>query len=280
MYRLTPEQQLSVIHLLVEGNSIRSAQRLTGIHRDTIMRLLVEVGTKCREFLDQRMRNLHLQHLECDEIWTFVKKKQGRLTQEQASDTRIGDQYLFIAQDQSTKLIPTFVLGKRTAENAQMLMQELSERIVTPMLHEPGPRPQISTDGFNAYPLAVDLAFATTVDYGVIVKDYQESEQPGRYGPPDMTGAVRLVVNGNISRYSICTSHVERNNLTIRTFMKRFTRLALGFSKKLENLAAAVALFISYFDYCWVPSTLSGTPAMAARIAGHPWTLRELLAAL
>lgn len=280
MNTLSREEQLTVLHLMVEGNSLRSITRLTGVHRTTVMKLLVRVGTQCRAFLDRRMRNLHLQHLECDEIWTFVKKKQGWLTQEQAADTRLGDQYLFIAQDQATKLIPTFVLGKRTAENAQMLMQELSERIVTPMLHEPGPRPQISTDGFNAYPLAVDLAFASTVDYGVIVKDYQESEQPGRYGPPQMTGALRQVINGNISRYSICTSHVERNNLTIRTFMKRFTRLALGFSKKLENLAATVALFVAYFNYCWMHGSLTGTPAMAAGIAGHPWTLDELLRAL
>jgi IS1 family transposase len=177
-------------------------------------------------------------------------------------------------------LIPSFVLGKRTAENAQMLMQDLAERIVTPSPGQPHAKPQISTDGFAAYPFAVDLAFGNTATYGVLIKDYQESEQPGRYGPPDMTGAIRLVVSGGISRYSICTSHVERNNLTIRTFMKRFTRLALGFSKKLENLAAAIALFIGYFNYCWMPKTIPGTPAMAAQIAGHPWTLEELLAAL
>lgn len=154
MNRLSPEQELFVINLLVEGNSIRSTQRLTGIHRDTIMRLLVRVGNQCRAFLDRKMRDLTLTHLQCDEIWTFVKKKQGRLSPVQAEDTTLGDQYLFIAFDEDTKLIPSFVLGKRTAENAQMLMQDLSERIVTPRLHEPDPKPQISTDGFPAYPLA------------------------------------------------------------------------------------------------------------------------------
>ncbi|MDE2098102.1 MAG: hypothetical protein KGL39_12685 [Patescibacteria group bacterium] len=277
MNRLSKQEQLTVLHLLVEGNSLRSITRLTGIHRTTIMKLMVDVGTICRAFLDQRMQNLHLQHIECDEIWTFVHKKQGRISAEQASDITIGDQYLFIGLDKDTKLIPSFVLGKRTAENAQMLMQYLSQRIIHPVLGHPGERPQISTDGFNAYPLAVDLAFADTASYGVLIKDYAEREQPGRYGPPEMTGTVRMVIQGPIHRRSICTSHVERHNLSIRTFMRRFTRLALGFSKKLENLAACVCLYIAYYNFCWLHSSLVGTPAMAAGIAGHPWTLEELI---
>lgn len=115
------------------------------------------------------------------------------------------------------------------------------------------------------------------VDYGVIVKNFRESEQPGRYGPPEMVDAERRVVTGNISRRSICTSHVERHNLSIRTFLRRFTRLALGFSKKLANLEATVSLYVAYYNFCWMHSSLTGTPAMAARIAGHPWTLAELL---
>jgi hypothetical protein len=139
------------------------------------------------------------------------------------------------------------------------------------------PKPQISTDGFNAYPNAVDMAFAGTVDYGVLVKDYQQAEQPGRYGPPTMTGAIRQVITGTIDRFSICTSHVERHNLSIRTFMRRFTRLALGFSKKLENLEACIALYLAYYNFCWMHGSLPGTPAMAAKLTGHPWTLEELM---
>lgn len=206
-----------------------------------------------------------------------MRKKQHRLTNQEVSNTSIGDQYLFVALDLETKLIPSWVLGKRTAENAQALMADLAERIVAPPLFSQGSRLQISTDGFNAFPNAVDMAFAGTVNYGVLIKDYQPAEQPGRYGPPEMVGAVRQVITGGIDRFSICTSHVERHNLSIRTFMRRFTRLALGFSKKFANLEAAVALYLAYYNFCWMHSSLPGTPAMAARIAGHPWTLEELL---
>lgn len=276
---LSRSEQLSVLHLLVEGTSLRSITRLTGIHRTTAIKLMVRVGTLCRDFMDQRMRNLELTHLQCDEIWTFVRKKQHRLKPQEVSNTLIGDQYLFVALDQDTKLIPAWILGKRTAENTRAFMVDLAERIVTPPLFSPEPKPQISTDGFNAYPNAVDMAFAGTVDYGVLIKDYQQAEQPGRYGPPEMVGAVRQVITGSIDRFSICTSHVERHNLSIRTFMRRFTRLALGFSKKLENLDAAIALYLAYYNFCWMHGSLNGTPAMEAGIAGHPWTLAELLRA-
>jgi len=274
---LSRQEQLSILHLLVEGASLRSITRLTGIHRTTAINLMVRVGTQLAAFMDERMRNLDLWHLECDEIWTFCRKKQHRLTDQEILNTSIRDQYLFVALDLETKLIPSWVLGKRTAENARALMVDLASRIVTPPLFSREPRPQISTDGFNAYPNAVDLAFAGTVDYRVLIKDYQPAEQPGRYGPPEMIGAVRQVITGRIDRFSICTSHVERHNLTIRTFMRRFTRLALGFSKKLPNLEAAIALYLAYYNFCWMHGSLPGTPALAARIAGHPWTLEELL---
>jgi len=274
---LSREEQLSVLHLLVEGVSLRSITRLTGIHRTTIANLMLRAGSAVRSLMDVRMHNLHLKHLQCDEIWTFCLKKQGRLRPHEAGNQTIGDQYLFIALDEETKLIPSFVIGKRTAENAQMLMEDLSERIVTPDLLEPVPRPLISTDGFNAYPDAVEMAFATTVDYGVIIKDYRQVEQPGRYGPPEMVSSTRQVITGAFDKREICTSHVERHNLSIRTFMRRFTRLALGFSKKLENLAAATALYIAHYNYCRYHSSIRATPAMAARIAGHIWTLEELL---
>jgi IS1 family transposase len=274
---LSPWDQLTVLNLLVEGNSLRSITRLTGIHRTTVVKLMIRTGQRLREFMDRRFRNLNLQSLQLDEIWTFVLKKQAHLKPAERDDPALGDQFLFIALDEETKLIPTFLLGKRTAENTQAFMDDLATRIVVPPLFDPRPRPMISTDGWAAYPNAVDNAFGGAVNYGTIIKDYTESEQPGRYGPPEMCGAVRNVIQGDFSRWDICTSHVERHNLSIRTFLRRFTRLALGFSKKLECLDACVCLYIAYYNYCWMHSSLPGTPAMAAGIAGHPWTMQELL---
>jgi hypothetical protein len=146
-------------------------------------------------------------------------------------------------------------------------------------LFEEGPRPRISTDGWQGYPNAIDNSFAGRADYGQIIKTFQESPQPGRYGPPVLIDTERRVIFGSVEERIICTSHVERSNLTIRTFLRRFTRLALGFSKKLENLEACIALYVAHYNYCRVHNSLNGTPAMEAGIAGHPWTLEELLEA-
>ncbi len=233
-------------------------------------------GARLRGFLDRRMVNLRLKHVQCDEIWIFYLKKQGQLKPHEVGNDRIGDQYLFVALDEETKLVPSFVVGKRNTANTEALMDDLARRIVVPPLFQPGPRPMVSTDGWAAYPNAVDGAFGGGVDYGTIIKDFTEPEQPGRYGPPEMTGAVRTVIQGGVSKWEICTSHVERHNLSIRTFLRRFTRLALGFSKKLENLAACVALYVAHYNFCRMHGSLLGTPAMAARLTGHPWTLEEL----
>jgi IS1 family transposase len=276
---LSREEAISVLHLLVEGNSLRSVQRLTGVHRDTAARLMVRAGERCRALLDSRMRGLLLNHVQCDEIWTFVKKKQGRLTEEERRDDTIGDQYLFVALDEETKLIPAFTLGKRNGETTARFIDDLAERVVHRESFQLGHHPQISTDGWQSYPLCIEDAFGSSARYGVIVKSYEQAEQPGRYGPPVLINTERRAVTGPLDLYSICTSHVERSNLTIRTFLRRFTRLALGFSKKLENLEACIALYVAHYNFCRPHGSLRGTPAMAARLTGHPWTLAELLAA-
>jgi len=277
---LKREKQLQVIHMLVEGVSLRSVERVTGVQKKTAMRLMVRFGQACRDFLDQQMRGLELHHLECDEQWTFCRKKQGQLKDHEKDNPRIGDQYLWLAIDQDTKLIPTFIIGKRSADMARRFMVDLANRIALPTPMDIGERagivPQISTDGFNAYPEAVDLAFGAYCRYGQIVKDYRNADQPGRYGPPELIGTDRREVFGPIDLRSICTSHAERVNLTTRTLMKRFTRLSLCFSKKLENLAAAVAIYVSYYNFCWMHASLNGTPAMAAGVASHPWSIEEL----
>jgi len=261
---LPREKQIEVLHHLVEGNTLRSTARLSGVHRTTIMNLMVTFGQRCKAYMDARLRNLTLDHIETDEIWTFVAKKQGRLQpEEKAGRCDIGDEYLWTCLDQKTKLVVSFLVGKRSADNARKLMVDLSHRLVMPKPHDSdahGYKPggfvhitQISTDGFAAYPEAVDLAFSPYAKYGQIIKDYRNSDQPGRYGPPEMVGTERKGIFGINEREerTICTSHVERHNLTIRTLMKRFTRLSLGFSKKLENLEAACAMFLAYYNFVW-----------------------------
>jgi IS1 family transposase len=272
---LPQEKQQAIIHLLVEGNSIRSIERLTGVHRDTIMRLAVRVGGKCKNFLNAWQRNLKLRHVQCDEIWTFVGCKQHNINKTLVRIPEMGDQFLYVAFDQDTKLIATFAIGKRTVETTQAFMYDLADRIVSDA-------PQLSTDGFNAYPNAVRNAFGDEVAYGQVIKEFAEPVQPGRYGPPVLVASERRQITGltDIDLRSICTSHVERNNLTIRHFIKRFTRLTLCFSKKLENLAAAVALHVAYYNFCRIHGSLRITPAMAAGITDHVWELDELLAAI
>src|SRR5205814_3569457 len=186
-------------------------------------------------------------------------------------------QFLFVALDQMTKLVPTFVVGKRTRQVTEAFALDLASRMVTPQLGGKGDRPLISTDGWRAYPGAIDLAFADTVRHGVLIKDYEQSEQPGRYGPPVLVGETRRPLSPGLNPAAICTSHVERHNLSIRTFMRRFTRLALGFSKKLPNLTAATALYVAHYNFCRWHGTLNKTPAMAAGLTGHQWTMIELL---
>jgi IS1 family transposase len=273
---LSREEQVAVLHLLVEGNSLRSVTRLTGTNRTTAIKLMLRAGERLREFLDARMRRLQLDHLQCDEIWTFVLKKQMRVLPEEESD-EIGDMYLYVALDQMTKLIPAFMIGKRTRDITERFMIDLSGRIDTPQLSGRGFRPQISTDGWPAYPRAIDLAFADTVRHGVLIKDYQASEQPGRYGPPELVGEIRRPMSPGLHPSAICTSHVEGHNLSIRTFMRRFTRLALGFSKKLDSLAAATALYVAHYNFCRRHGSLRMTPAMTARQTDHFWSMDELL---
>jgi len=279
---LSREDQIQILRMLVEGNSLRSVTRLTGVHRTTVMKLMVTFGERCRAFLDRTQRGLSLRHVECDEIWTFVAKKQGRLKDDEKGNTEIGDQFLYVAQDQDSKLIVTYAIGKRNSDVTDAFIADLADRMELPEASADwSDKPQISTDGWHAYPGAVIDAFGSKANYGQIVKAYNNAEQPGRYGPPTMIDSDRRRVVGVDNLRTICTSHVERNNLTIRTFMKRFTRLSLGFSKKLANLNAAVALHVAYFNFCWRSRENKGgrqrlTPAMQVGITNELWTMERL----
>jgi len=286
--RMSIEKRNTILRLLVEGNSVRSICRLMQTNIPTVLRQLLWAGEHCKALMAARFHDLELTHLECDEIWTFCQKKQSRLTiDERRERSDIGDVYVWSALDQQTKLIPAFVVGKRSADNARKLMLMLASRLTRPQPHasdahgytRPGYQTvtQISSDGFAAYPEAVDLAFGPYVKFGTIIKDYKNAVMS--YTPSEMVGTVRRGVFGigPSEERSICTSHVERNNLTIRTFMKRFTRLSLGFSKKIENLEAAVNLHMAYYNFCWRPGTMRITPAMAAKVTDTLWTFDDLM---
>lgn len=282
------EKRNTILRLLVEGNSIRSVCRLLGTNIPTVLRQLHWAGEHCRRLMDERFRNLTLTHLECDEIWTFCLKKQGRLTVEEKAERHdIGDVFLFTALDQQTRLIPCYRVGKRTGDNARRFMVDLASRLIQPKPHDSdrhayqrgGYKPivQISCDGFSGYPESVDLAFGPLAKMGVIVKDFRNAALP--YHPSEIIGTQRRAVFGmrEDETSTICTSHVERNNLTIRTFMKRFTRLALGFSKKLANLEDAIALHMAYYNFCWRPGRMRITPAMAASVTHTLWSFNDLM---
>lgn len=285
------------LRLLVEGNSLRTTQRITGLHVATICKLLVYVGDKCRDFLDERMRGLTLTHLQFDEQWTYVYKKQSRLTiDERAERADVGDIYLWTCIDHKTKLLPCYRIGKRSADNARRFMLDVSRRLNWPKPHQSDahafgqggyqPIVQISTDGFAAYPEAVDLAFGPYARYGTIQKEYRNAKII--YTPSEMVGTKRTGVRGigDSEKRTICTSHVERLNGTQRLFLKRLNRLTYCFSKKLRNLEASFALFAAWYNYCWQTRRpgKSGqkrpTAAMMAGLAGHVWSFDELFAAV
>jgi IS1 family transposase len=269
------EKRNTILRLLVEGNSIRSTCRLMGSQIHTVLRQLEWAGQHCEALLNDRLQGLTCRHLEVDEIWTYVGRKQANLTiEERATRSDVGDLYLFTAQDQDSRLIACHLLGKRSADNTRRFMVRLADNLTQP---DGGYGcPQISVDGFPAYPEAVDLGFGKDCKLGVIIKEYRNSRL--QYDPSEIVGTKRKRMRGAIEDRSICTSHVERNNLTIRTFMKRFCRLTIGFSRKIENLEAAVNLHMAYFNFCWRPGTMKVTPAQAAGLTDHCWTFDELLA--
>ena len=279
--RLSKEQTLSILRCLVEGNSIRSTERITGVTRNAIMNVLTKVGNACHDYLDARMNNLDLEHVQADEIWTFVGKKDKNLTPKEKREKQLGSQYLFIGFDHHTKLIPSFKLGKRNDQTTQEFVDDLASRMWIAPDTVGEQRPQISTDGWPSYQSTIENSFTGTVRHGVLIKRYSNPEV-GRYAPPTLRNTNRIDTDGQIDEATICTSHVERHNCTIRQFIKRFTRLTLGFSKKLDNLKAAISLHVAYYNFCWrlrekgKSGKLTPTPAHQANLTDHTWTIEEL----
>ncbi len=266
---LNLEKQIQVLNCLIEGASIRSIERITGIHRDTIIRLMVRVASNCGRIMDEKFINLHCEEIEVDELWGYVGKKQKHVSKTDNA-REVGDQYIFVALDAKTKLVPSFLVGKRSAENTVQLMRDLQYRVAN--------RPTITTDGFKPYIEAVEKSFGANVDFAQLVKTYSGDEATrGRYSPSEFVRAYPTQIQGQSKR--ICTSHVERLNLSIRMQTRRLTRLTNAFSKKLENLKAAIVLFFAHYNFMRVHRSLRVTPAMEAGLTDHIWSWEELLAA-
>jgi IS1 family transposase len=266
---LPMEKQIQVVSALVEGNSIRATARMADIEHKTVLRVLLRVGDRCEQILSERMRNLPCRIVQADEIWTFVGKKEKRVTADDDPEV-VGDQYVFVAMDSESKLVPCYRVGKRNATNTWYFVQDLQERLAH--------RVQLTTDGFKPYLNAVDDAFGVDVDYAMLIKTYQEGSQTDkRYSPGEFVNALPIPVTGNPKANLISTSHIERQNLTIRMQLRRFTRLTNAFSKKLENLKAACALHFAWYNFCRIHLSLRVTPAMASSVSDHVWNLEELL---
>jgi len=268
--RLDFGRALTCLRLLVEGSSVRSIERVTEVNRDTILRLLVLAGQRCEKLLEEKLRDLDVEDVQCDEIWGFVRKKESHKRPEEAHDNEIGDQWCFVAIERNTKLIVAWHLGRRTSRDTLAFTEKLREATSSHF--------QLTSDGFAPYRDAVSYSLGMRVDFAQLVKVYaapREGEQ--RYSPAEVVDAVPTVRIGRPDPDKICTSHIERQNLTMRMQIRRLTRLTNAFSKKLENHGCALALHFAWYNFCRVHRTIRVTPAMQAGIADHVWEIGELL---
>jgi transposase-like protein len=275
---LSLEKATLCVSLLAEGSSIRSTERITGVHRDTICRLLQVAGAKSEALLSAMVRKVEAKDIQCDELWSFVGMKEKTKVRNQVSDPEIGDAYTFLGIERGTKLLLAHHVGRRTARDADIFAAKLA----TAVKLDGDTKPQVSTDGLEHYVGAFENHFGGSIDFGQIIKSYSGTglDSERRYSPASIIATEKRAVMGDPDEDKICTSHVERVNLHVRMMSRRFTRLTTGFSKKRDNLRAAVSLFAAHYNLCWSHRTLKGcTPAMAAGIARKPWTVRELLTA-
>jgi len=264
---LPRSKQIAVLSALVEGVSVRGTERLTGVSREAVLSLLVRVGNGCAALLNERMRDLPCERLEIDELWSFVQKKQRHV--KEGDHASFGDTWTYVAIDATTKLVPCFLTGKRNVETTNTFIADLASRLRY--------RVQISTDGLRMYADAIRSSFST-VDYATIVKEYEsEPAGAGRYSPPKVTATAKTPIFGSPVEELVSTSYVERQNLTMRMQIRRFTRLTNAHSKKLKNHGAAVALHFAHYNFVRIHSSLRCTPAMAAGLTPTVWGMDELL---
>jgi IS1 family transposase len=274
MNKLSLERKVRVIKALVDGNSIRATCRITDTAKGTVIRLLRDVGRACAEYQDNNLKNLSCRRIECDEIWSFCYAKAKNVPQDKQDQFGYGDVWTFVALDADTKLVLSWLVGLRELEYAHKFTRDIKERLSN--------RVQLTTDGHRMYYEAVKNTFGDDIDYAMLVKYYGNvQDESGRYSPPKCIQTTTKLVNGSPDMTKVSTSYIERQNLTMRMNMRRFTRLTNGFSKKIENLEYAVALHFMYYNFARSHKTLTNpypkTPAMAAGISNHIWTVEEIV---
>jgi IS1 family transposase len=267
--RLPVDRAVSILQLLLEGMSVRSVERVTGVHRDTILRLLVLAGERCEALMQSKLQGLSVKDVEVDEIWGYVGKKEGHKSDDDGPE--LGDAYCFIGMERTSKLVLAYHLGKRTAKSTDTFIGKLAYATSKE-------RYQLTSDGFSPYVSAVKMLLRDRVDFAQLIKVYgspRDGEQ--RYSPAEVVDSVPVEIMGRPVRDRICTSYIERQNLSVRMGMRRMTRLTNAFSKKWENLQAAYSLWFAYYNFCRRHQTLRVTPAMEAGIADHVWSVSNLL---
>lgn len=268
MNKLSIDEKTRIIGALVEGNSIRATCRMTGHSKGAVLKLLVEVGKACLKFQDEKLRNIRSRRVQCDEIWSFVYAKQKNVPLPLKGHFGIGDVWTWTALDADSKLMISWAIGPRDGDTAYEFMRDLADRLAN--------RVQLTTDGHRVYLDAVEGAFGSQIDYAMLVKIYGAVQEETRYSPAECIGCKTERIMGDPDRKHISTSFVERQNLTMRMNMRRFTRLTNAFSKKLENHVAAISLHYMYYNFVRIHQTLRVTPAMEARLMESPMEIREI----
>lgn len=271
MNKLPPDKRATILTLLCEGSSLRAISRITGISLDTVTKLLIDAGKACQAFHDEAVQNVHAKRVQCDEIWSFTYAKQKNVATARAAPEQAGDTWTWTALDADTKLIVSWLVGGRDADYAAGFMEDVASRLAN--------RVQLTTDGHKPYLEAVEGAFGADVDYAQLIKIYGNAPGPaGRYSPAECTGIIKTRIEGRPDPKHVSTSYVERQNLTMRMHMRRFTRLTNAFSKKIENHGYAVALHCTFYNFVRIHKTLRVTPAMAAGLTGRLWDMRDIVA--
>ena len=275
MNRLDKAKQKQVVRALVEGNSIRATVRMTGVAKNTVAKLLIDLGAACSAYLNKSLVNLPCQRVQCDEIWSFIGAKQKNVTPALAAKGHAGDIWTWVAMDADTKLVCSWMVGGRNWQTAKDFVVDLKGRLAN--------RVQLTSDGLRWYLHAVNYAFEGDVDYAVLMKIYggsvaSETATQTRYSPAKCLGCEKKPKIGNPDPKHISTSFVERQNLTMRMQMRRFTRLTNAFSKKLENHVASIAIHYMHYNFCRIHQSLRITPAMAAGLTDHVWEIGEVIA--